>query len=138
MITCVQTITSFCSLWQASDSGYKPRDLFNAGRDRAHSVASESPTKERCTMRQKSKSLALKVLCYPWQLSFMAYNPWQNYCTHYVCVTTFKEWRAWLSEYSLFPIQCCVNRGKKGNIVQGDTVKIERKGIFCAWWRIAV
>lgn len=45
---------------KASDSGYKPRDLFNAGRDRAHSVASESPTKERCTMRQKSKSLALK------------------------------------------------------------------------------
>ena len=23
-----------------------------------------------------------------------------------------------------------LNRGKKGNIVQGDTVKIERKGIF--------
>lgn len=25
-----------------------------------------------------------------------------------------------------------LNRGEKGNIVQGDTVKIERKGIFCA------
>ncbi|KAJ7390381.1 hypothetical protein OS493_025633 [Desmophyllum pertusum] len=31
---------------KASEPGYKPRDLFNAGRDRAHTVASESPTKE--------------------------------------------------------------------------------------------
>lgn len=46
---------------QATGPGYKPRDLFNAGRDRAHTVASESPTKERCTMRQRSKSFAIKV-----------------------------------------------------------------------------
>ena len=41
--------------------GYKPRDLFNAGRDRAYTVPSESPTKERCSVRQRSKSFALKV-----------------------------------------------------------------------------
>ncbi|KAL9982623.1 hypothetical protein ACROYT_G004690 [Oculina patagonica] len=45
---------------KASGPGYKPRDLFNAGRDRAYTVASESPTKERGTMRQRSKSFALK------------------------------------------------------------------------------
>lgn len=45
---------------KASGPGYKPRDLFNAGRNRAYTVASESPTKERCAMRQRSKSFALK------------------------------------------------------------------------------
>lgn len=46
---------------KASGPGYKPRDLFNAGRDRAYTVASESPTKlERGTIRQRSKSFALK------------------------------------------------------------------------------
>lgn len=45
---------------KASGPGYKPRDLFNAGRDRAYTVASESPTKERCSVRQRSKSFALK------------------------------------------------------------------------------
>ncbi|PFX15298.1 Arylsulfatase J [Stylophora pistillata] len=45
---------------KASEPGYKPRDLFDARRDRAHSVSSESPTIERCAMRQRSKSFALK------------------------------------------------------------------------------
>jgi len=45
---------------KASGPGYKPRDLFNTGRDRAYTVASESPSKERCSMRQRSKSFAIK------------------------------------------------------------------------------
>lgn len=45
---------------KASESGYKPRDLFNAGRDRAYTVASGSPTNERLSRRQRSNSFAIK------------------------------------------------------------------------------
>lgn len=45
---------------KASEPGYKPRDLFNAGRERANTVATESPTEERCSVRQRSKSFAIK------------------------------------------------------------------------------
>jgi len=43
---------------KACGPGYKPRDLFNAGRDRAYTVASGSPTKlERCTVGQRPFAL---------------------------------------------------------------------------------
>ena len=46
---------------QASESSYKPRDLFNAGRDRAYTVASGSPLYEKWSCRQRSNSFAIKV-----------------------------------------------------------------------------
>lgn len=45
---------------RASESSYKPRDLFNAGRDRAYTVASGSPSNEKWTCRQRSNSFAIK------------------------------------------------------------------------------